>query len=100
VREGLYLATHGVNGTSTGVFATFPVPVAGKTGTAEKSVGGALRDQSWWCGYGPADDPEIVVCVVIENGGHGGSAAAPAARKVFEAYFGQAGGPIAPVYSD
>jgi penicillin-binding protein 2 len=100
VREGLYLATHGVNGTSTGVFGTFPIPVAGKTGTAEKSVDGTLRDQSWWCGYGPADDPEIVVCVVIENGGHGGSAAAPAARKVFEAYFGETGGAIAPAYSD
>jgi hypothetical protein len=37
---------------------------------------------------------------VIENGGHGGSAAAPAARKVFEAYFGTTGGPISPEYSD
>ena len=43
--------------------------------------------QSWWCGYGPYDDPTIVVCAVIENGGHGGEAAAPAALKVFEQYF-------------
>src|SRR6185437_8552597 len=40
--------------------------------------------QSWWCGYGPYDAPSIVVCAVIENGGHGGTAAAPAARKVVE----------------
>ena len=43
--------------------------------------------QSWWCGYGPYDSPSIVVCAVIENGGHGGTAAAPAALKVFEQYF-------------
>ena len=66
-------------GTSSGVFGSFPVPIAGKTGTAEKVVqlpgypAGHLEDQSWWCGYGPADDaPSIVVCAVIENGGHGG----------------------------
>ena len=91
VRDGLYAATHGANGTATGVFSSFPVGIAGKTGTAEKwsSEHGRLIDQSWWCGYGPDDDPEIVVCALIENGGHGGSAAAPAALKVFEAYFGK-----------
>jgi penicillin-binding protein 2 len=91
VRRGLYQATHGPFGTSTAVFGTFPVPVAGKTGTAEKSASipgftGKL-DQSEWCGYAPADAPTITVCAVIENGGHGGTAAAPAALKVFEAYF-------------
>ena len=45
------------------------------------------RDQSWWCGYGPYEAPEIAVCALIENGGHGGTAAAPAALKVFEKYF-------------
>ena len=44
-------------------------------------------NQSWWCGYGPFDAPTIVVCAVIENGGHGGTAAAPAALQVFEQYF-------------
>jgi penicillin-binding protein 2 len=91
VRDGLFAATHGVNGTATGVFGAFPVDIAGKTGTAEKwsSEAGRLVSQSWWCGYGPENDPEIVVCALIENGGHGGSAAAPAALKVFEAYFHQ-----------
>ena len=91
VRRGLYEATHGAFGTSTAVFGTFPISIAGKTGTAEKSASipgftGKL-DQSWWCGYAPADAPTITVCAVIENGGHGGTAAAPAALKVFEAYF-------------
>jgi len=49
---------------------------------------GTLVDQSWWCGYGPVDKPELVVCALIENGGHGGTAAAPAALEVFAEYFG------------
>jgi penicillin-binding protein 2 len=94
VKEGLYLATHASYGTSSGVFGSFPVPIAGKTGTAEKVINlpgfSGLMDQAWWCGYGPADKtPELVVCALIENGGHGGTAAAPAALKVFESYFGK-----------
>jgi penicillin-binding protein 2 len=93
VREGLFEATHAVNGTSSGLFGAFPVPIAGKTGTAEKLItlpgypNGLKLDQSWWCGYGPVDNPTIVVCAVIENGGHGGTAAAPAALEVFKRYF-------------
>jgi penicillin-binding protein 2 len=45
-------------------------------------------DQSWFCGYGPSNAAEIVVCALIENGGHGGAVAAPTALKVFEQYFG------------
>ena len=94
IKQGLYSATHATYGTSTGVFGSFPVPIAGKTGTAEKSVRfgeqSLMMDQSWWCGFGPTDKtPELVVCVVIENGGHGSTAAAPAALKVFEQYFGR-----------
>jgi penicillin-binding protein 2 len=100
VREGLYLATHGVNGTATGVFGSYPIKIAGKTGTAQKVVDGVIRDQSWWCGYAPADNPTVTVCAMIENGGHGGSAAAPAALKVFEQYFHRAAGAIAPSESD
>lgn len=92
VQEGLYEATHASYGTSQSVFGGFPVGIAGKTGTAEKFVRlpgfQGLRDQSWWCGYGPYQKPEIAVCALIENGGHGGTAAAPAALKVFESYFG------------
>jgi penicillin-binding protein 2 len=89
VRQGLYHATQTSYGTSYGTFGSFPVEIAGKTGTAEKSIDGVMFDQAWWCGYGPTEPtPELVVCAVIENGGHGGTAAAPAALKVFESYFG------------
>jgi penicillin-binding protein 2 len=97
VQEGLFEATHSPIGTSSGVFGAFPVSIAGKTGTAEKLVTlpgypNPLKfNQSWWCGYGPSDTPTITVCAVIENGGHGGTAAAPAALKVFEAYFHKSG---------
>jgi penicillin-binding protein 2 len=91
VQDALYDATHASYGTSQHVFGSFPVPIAGKTGTAEKFVKlpgfSGLRDQSWWCGWGPNQSPEIAVCALIENGGHGGTAAAPVAVKVFEKYF-------------
>jgi penicillin-binding protein 2 len=94
VRDGMYAATHSANGTSSGVFASYAVPISGKTGTAEKVVqipgypAGHLEDQSWWCGWGPSESARLVVCALIENGGHGSSAAAPAALKVFERFFG------------
>jgi penicillin-binding protein 2 len=103
VQDGLYRATHDPYGTSSATFAGYSIPIAGKTGTAEKwsSQFGRMLDQSWWCGYGPDDSPELVVCVVIENGGHGSSAAAPAALKVFERYFGvESEGPIQYTESD
>ncbi|MBA2462176.1 MAG: penicillin-binding protein 2 [Actinobacteria bacterium] len=93
IRDGLFRATHASYGTSAGVFGSFPVPISGKTGTAEKAVDlgsyTTMMDQSWWCGYGPSNSPELVVCVVIENGGHGSTAAAPAALKIFESHFGR-----------
>jgi penicillin-binding protein 2 len=91
VRQGLLEGTHLSFGTSYPVFGQFPVSIAGKTGTAEKVVTlpgyVGVKNQSWWCGYGPTDDAKIVVCAVIENGGHGGTAAAPAAAQVLASYF-------------
>ena len=92
IRDGLYKATHESYGTASSVFGAFPISIAGKTGTAEKSrnLGGYfdLVDQSWFCGYGPTDRPELVVCTVVENGGFGGAVAAPTTAKVFANYFG------------
>jgi penicillin-binding protein 2 len=98
VQDGLYQATHGPDGTSTSVFGNYPVPIAGKTGTAQKIISmpgyTGEQDQSWWCGYGPANStepPQLVVCALIENGGFGAEAAAPAALKVFQQYFKEQG---------
>jgi penicillin-binding protein 2 len=53
-----------------------------------------------WRGYGPADPPPFVVCALFRYGGHGGTAAAPAALKVFEQYFHKKAGSLGPVKSD
>jgi penicillin-binding protein 2 len=106
VRDGLWRATHSSNGTSAGVFGSYEVSISGKTGTAEKVVplpgypSDHLEDQSWWCGWGPSDDAQLVVCALIENGGHGSTAAAPAALKVFERFFGAKAPPTVLVSTD
>jgi penicillin-binding protein 2 len=83
IRQGLYEAAH--TGTSASVFANFPVPVAGKTGTAEAPPG---DDHSWYASWAPAGNhPEVVVVVMIEHGGFGVQAAAPAARDIYKAFF-------------
>ncbi len=76
------------NGTAAGAFRGFPlqaIPVAGKTGTAE------VQDKqpcAWFACYAPANDPQYVVVVMIEEGGHGGMVAAPIARRILEYIYG------------
>jgi penicillin-binding protein 2 len=74
--------------------------VAGKTGTAqvvslgrvrsgnEEDLPEAMRDHAWFVAIAPADNPKIAVAVLIEHGGHGGSAAAPLAKRIISAYLG------------
>jgi penicillin-binding protein 2 len=45
------------------------------------------RDHAWFAAFAPAEDAEIVVAVIVEHGGHGGSAAAPLAQRVLARYF-------------
>jgi penicillin-binding protein 2 len=66
--------------------------IGGKTGTAENPHG---EDHAVFVGYAPAEDPNIVVAVVIEVSGHGGAIAAPVAQKVLDAYLNPASRPIA-----
>ncbi len=73
-----------------------PYLIAGKTGTAqvvamksgekydEKRVKERHRDHALFIAYAPADDPKIALALLVENGGHGGSTAAPIAREVFD----------------
>ncbi len=60
--------------------------VAGKTGSAQFSSQ-AGRYHAWFCGFAPAENPEIAVCVLIEDGGSGGEVAAPVAGRIFDYYF-------------
>jgi penicillin-binding protein 2 len=84
ILEGLHDAAQNGAGTSCDVFCTFPIPVAGKTGTAQRPP---HADQSWYGVLAPYPNPRIVTFVTMEEGGFGAESAAPAARKILEAYF-------------
>jgi penicillin-binding protein 2 len=86
IMEGLHEAAQSPEGTSYGIFSGFPVPVAGKTGTAQRPPN---PDQSWYVVLAPYPNPRIVTAVTIEQGGFGADSAAPAALKILEAYFGK-----------
>ena len=76
-------------GTGSGYFSGLSYQVAGKTGTAENEM--TITDESkthaWFVGFAPYDNPEIAICVIMENAGFGGSVAAPVAREVMRTYF-------------
>ena len=73
------------------------VSIAGKTGTAQvvEMKGGYVkteqlayfnRDHAWFVSYAPVENPQVAIAVLVEHGGHGGDAAAPMAKKVFEKF--------------
>jgi len=64
--------------------ANLSVPVAGKTGTAENPHG---KDHGLFVGYAPADNPNLVVVAVIDQGGFGSVSAAPIVQRIFEYVF-------------
>ncbi|MGH3050489.1 MAG: penicillin-binding transpeptidase domain-containing protein, partial [Gaiellaceae bacterium] len=84
ILQGVHEAAHDPNGTSAYVFANFPVDVAGETGTAEN---GSPDDHSWYASWAPFKHPRYVVVAMIEHGGFGASAAAPAVKEIYEALF-------------
>ena len=98
ILSGLHAAAQSPGGTSYPVFGGFPVPVAGKTGTAERPP---YADQSWYVVMAPYPKPRIVVAVTFEQGGFGVDSAAPAALTILNEYFqkhasaaGSAGGRV------
>jgi penicillin-binding protein 2 len=78
------MAAQSPGGTSYPVFGGFPVPVAGKTGTAERP---GQEDQSWYSVMAPYPNPRIVVTVTVERGGFGVDSAAPIALQILSQYF-------------
>ena len=84
IMEGLHDAAQNPSGTSHMIFESFPIAVAGKTGTAERP---GHADQSWYAVLAPYPNPRIVTVVTIEEGGFGAESAAPAAKTILEAVF-------------
>jgi penicillin-binding protein 2 len=80
-----------VNDGGTGGSARIPgLDIAGKTGTAQtiaNSKSSRGEDHAWFASFAPVKDPELVVVVLVERGGHGGEIAAPIARKIYNAMF-------------
>jgi penicillin-binding protein 2 len=85
IMEGLHEAAQVSGGTAAPVFEEFPIPIAGKTGTAERY--GYANNQSWFISLAPYPNPNIVTVVTVEEGGFGAESAAPANKQILEAYF-------------
>ena len=84
ILEGLHLAAQEGEGTAAGVFGGFPIPIAGKTGTAERP---GHADQSWFAALSPYPNPRIVTIATVEEGGFGAESAAPAVLDILEAIY-------------
>ena len=95
---GMVGVTNDPWGTARRAQAGAPYKIAGKTGTAqvftvgqqekynEKDIAERLRDHALFISFAPADDPQLAVAVLVENGRSGSGTAAPIARKIFDAY--------------
>ena len=97
VKEGMSLVTKD-GGTAAFIGKTSSYNISAKTGTAqvfglkkgevydETILPERLKDHALFIAYAPSEDPELVIAIVVENGGHGGSTAGPIAKKVLDAY--------------
>jgi penicillin-binding protein 2 len=97
VKDGMWAVLNEPGGTAFSQHIN-AVPAGGKTGTVQvvgretsENLPKAKRieDHAWFAGFAPVGDPQIVVVVFVENGGHGSTAAAPLARAIFEKRFGK-----------
>jgi penicillin-binding protein 2 len=100
VVDSMVEVIHGERGTARHVGKDMPFKIAGKTGTAQvfgiaqdekydaETLERKLHDHALFIAFAPADKPEFVVAVVVENGGSGSKTAAPIARKMMIEHFG------------
>ncbi len=90
IKEGMLEVTSDPSGTAYGVFKDFPIQNGGKTGSAtfNDTIQSALGRTSYgyYIGFAPYDKPQIAICAVVFDGGHGGWVA-PIAKAVYEQYF-------------
>src|SRR5690606_16064280 len=98
VVDAMEAVMHGPKGTARAAGRDAAYRIAGKTGTAQvfsleedeeydaEEIRERLRDHALFVGFAPADDPQIAVSVIVENGGSGSGVAAPVARGLFDAW--------------
>ena len=87
-------------GTGAGVFSGFPIEISGKTGTAEvfgKNPNGSAKDDtSWFASYGPTNDPQYAVVMMVSQGGFGASTSGLGVRDIYSTLFGVTGNRVDP----
>ena len=98
IRAGMYDVCNTPGGTAVSVFGkNVPIAVAGKTGTSqvvgisrsekvrmkEEDMEYYHRSHAWITTYAPYENPEVIVTVLVEHGGHGGSSAGPIAADIY-----------------
>lgn len=83
IRTAMVNVVSAKNGTAVDAFVGVPIPVAGKTGTAEVPP---KPDHAWFASYAPIDTPKLAMVTMVENGGRGSQIAAPIARHVYDVY--------------
>jgi len=98
MHDAMIKVSHSLHGTARSAARGAKYKIAGKTGTAqvlgigqeeeydEEKIATYHRDHALFIAFAPADRPQIAIAVIVENGGSGGSNAAPIARKIFDAY--------------
>lgn len=97
-KQGMYNVINANNGTGRKAFINTNYHVAGKSGTAQvfslkenqvynvKELTKELHDHAWFIGYAPYENPKVVVAVILENAGGGGSNAGPVVRNIMDYY--------------
>jgi len=92
IQQGMRAVVSSAYGTASGAFTGYTgMPVAGKTGTAQQT---GAQDSALFASFGPVDNPQYAVAVVLEEAGFGGTTAAPVARRIWEALSGKAPGDV------
>jgi len=99
---------HGLHGTARSINRNIKYTAAGKTGTAQvfgiaqdaeykkEEIAKKLQDHALFVGFAPFNNPRIAVALIVENGGSGGSVAAPIVRKVMDQYLLNSDGEMTP----
>ncbi len=83
VKDGMFDVVN-ISGGTASAARLYDVEVCGKTGTAQNSQG---QDHSWFVCFAPRENPQIALCVFVENAGFGGAVAAPISQKILDTYF-------------
>jgi penicillin-binding protein 2 len=88
------------SGTAAGVFAGFPIHVAGKTGTGQdlgrNANGSAKDDTSWFASFAPVEAPQYAVIMMVSQGGFGAAVSAVGVHDIYAALYGVTGSTVDP----